>query len=139
MSKRLTSVVLLIAVLSLTLSMSASAAPLRATCNPLSGCVVRENGSNARWWADSWYKGTCGSGSGNWIVTYKTDNTTWRNADISKMRYYAAWWSKYVLYPWAATAQVVDNKTPGIVLCLGSAAGLTTSSDVSGTWVWLKP
>jgi len=130
---------ILVTVLLAGLVVPASAAPLQDTCNPLSGCVLRENGSNARWWADSWIKGTCGSGAGNWIVTYKTDNTTWRKADISKMRFYAAWYSDYILYPWAGKAQVVDNQTPGIVLCLGSGSGLMNSLDVKGTWVWLKP
>ena len=128
--------VLLLSTLLLTSVLAVSAAPLQQGCNPLSGCVLRESGDRARWWANSWRRGTCGTGANNWIVTYNTDNSTWRNADISKMRFYAAGWSGYRYYPWAGQAQVIDNKTPGIVLCLG---GILGPNDVRGTWVWLKP
>lgn len=140
-SYKIVGVVLLVAVLgSVLMHGAAIAAPTAQTCNPLSGCVLRENGSNARWWADSWHKGRCNSQTDqDWIVTYRTDNDTWRRADISKMRFYAAWWSKVAVYSWAGKAQVEDATTPGITLCIGSGRGLITGNDIKGTWVWLKP
>jgi Radical SAM superfamily/4Fe-4S single cluster domain len=77
----------------------------------------------------------------DWIVTYNTDNETWRDAanDPSGIRFYAAEWSKYRYYPWAGKAQAEDSTPPGIVLCLGTGGGTITENDVKGTWVWLKP
>lgn len=125
----------LVVVLFLVGTLCASAGP---PCNPASGCVKRKNGGNAQWWADSWRKGRCTEGSGDidWIVTYNTDNSTWRDADISKMHFGAAWWSGARYYPWSGKAQVIDNDPPGIRICLGSNLQWW---DVKGTYVWIEP
>lgn len=103
------------------------------SCNATSGCVMREKGDNARWWADSWAKGRCtGQSDEDWIVTYNTDNSTWKNANPVNIRFYAAWWSGALTYPWSAKAQVEDGMPPGITLCLGSKL---SENDIRGTWV----
>ena len=121
------------------LSLFAPAASVAAqACSPASGCVLKQNGTNARWWADSWRRGRCQSQSDNdWIVTYRTDNQTWRNANPSRIRFYAAGWSKVSWYWWVDRAQANDGVPPGISLCFGGNS--FSANDVSGTWVWLTP
>jgi hypothetical protein len=118
----------------------AQAAPLSATCILPNGCIPRESGTNAQWWADSWSKGTCRGHTGqDWIVTYKVNNNQWRQADQSKVRFYAAWWSVARWWKWAGQVQVENNSLSnggGIKICL---SGVLTSNDVKGTYLWLKP
>ena len=118
-------------------------APLTdASCTYPTGCILREAGSNAQWWADSWDKGTCRdhpAGSQDWIVTYKVNNDQWRNADQSKIRFYAAVWSAAWFWKWADELQVEDNVLSsggGIKVCL---SGVLFPIDVQGTYLWLQP
>lgn len=111
-------------------------------CTLPTGCIKREKGSDAQWWADSWYKGTCRDhkpGSQDWIVNYKVDNNEWKNADQSKVRFYAANWSKARWWKWTGKLQVEKNALSsggGITLCM---SGVLSENDVKGTYLWRKP
>lgn len=110
-------------------------APQPRVCNPASGCVLKENGTNARWWADSAVKTTCGSGANNWLVTYNTNNDTWRRlADFTRIRFYASSWSVQWL---TSSAQIPDHRPPVITLCFGG--NRFSYNDVMSTWVWIRP
>jgi hypothetical protein len=125
------------AFIALFISLPANAQVFEPRCDPASGCVLRESGSNAQWWADSWHKAKCtGHNEEDWVVTYKTDNDTWRTADVSRVRFYAAWWSKARWWKWSGKLQAEDNVLPGITLCV---SGVLSSNDIQGTYVWLKP
>jgi hypothetical protein len=110
-----------------------------ASCEPGSGCVLRENGVGA-WWADSATRGRCrGHSDQDWRVFYRTDNDSWRRADISKIRFGAASWSR-VSWAWpvgSSQAQADDIQPPGITLCFGGSR--YSLSDVMGTYVRLRP
>jgi hypothetical protein len=120
------------------------AAPLTgASCTYLTGCILREEGSNSQWWADSWERGICRdhdpSKGEDWIATYNVNNDQWRNADPSKIRFYAAVWSAYWFWKWANELQVEDNVLSsggGIKVCL---SGDLPSIEVKGTYLWLQP
>ena len=121
------------------------AAPLKASNCSLPGCIVREAGNNAQWWADSWTKGTCRDhprGSQDWIVTYKVNNNQWKRADQSKVRFYAAGWSK-ASWSWnwkSSQVQVENDSLPsgdGITICLSGS--VFNSNDIKGTYLWRKP
>jgi len=109
-----------------------------ADCVPSTGCVPKENGVGA-WWADSISKGQCaGQSDQDWKVFYRTDNSYWLRADINKIRFGAADWSK-VNWPWpigATQAQADDIQPPGITLCFGSHF---SEDDLKGTYVRLQP
>ena len=110
---------------------------VQQSCNPASGCVQRENGTNARWWADTVRRGRCGGQSDrDWIAFYRTDNQTWRNANPSRVRYYAANWSKVSWPGFGNQAAATDGVPAGITLCFGGTR--FTENDVRGTWVWLR-
>ena len=119
---------------------TAQAAPTAVACTLPSGCILREAGSNAQWWADSWRKGTCRGHSGqDWIVTYKVNNNDWKRADQSKVRFYAASWSLARYWKWAGQIQVENNflaSGGGITVCL---SGVLSANDVKGTYLWRKP
>lgn len=108
-------------------------------CHPIHGCMERENGTNARWWADSATKGRCGGQSDqDWIVKYKVDNSTWKSANPDKIRFYAANWSK-VSWPWpygSTKAATTDPYPAGVTVCFGG--NRYNKDDVMGTWIWLK-
>ena len=122
----------------------AQAAPLAGTsCTLNSGCILRESGSNAQWWADSWKKGICRGhdpkNGQDWIVTYKVNNNDWKKADPSKVRFYAASWSAAQWWKWAGQQQVENNSLSsggGITICL---SGVLSSNDIKGTYLWRKP
>jgi hypothetical protein len=141
-SVRWASVLLIILLVTIGLSATSAQAALSTSvaCILPNGCIQRESGSNAQWWADSWYKGTCRGHTGqDWIVTYKVNNTQWRNADQSKVRFYAASWSLARYWKWAGQMQVENNSLSsggGIKICLSGVLG---SNDVKGTYLWLKP
>jgi hypothetical protein len=72
-------------------------------------------------------------------VTYKVNNSQWRSADQYKVRFYAAWWSAARFWKWAGKLQVENNALSsggGITVCL---SGVLNSSDVKGTYLWIKP
>ena len=117
------------------------AAPSSAVaCILPNGCIPRESGSNAQWWADSWRKGYCpGHTSRDWIVTYRVNNSSWRNADQSKVRFNAAWWSLASYWKWTGQVMVINNSLRsggGITVCL---SGVLSANDVKGTYLWRKP
>lgn len=126
----------MVAIVSVCLGVASAAAANE--CRPTGGCVPRENGSNARWWADSAVKGRCGSQTDtDWLVTYKVDNSTWRRADPDKIRFYASEWSM-ILWPWpvgSTKAATTDPRPPGVTLCF---SGPYPKSHVMATWIWLK-
>ena len=103
------------------------------------GCIPREAGSNAQWWADSVRWGTCRGHTGqDWIVTYKVNNSQWIYADQSKVRFYAPWWSGYRYWKWSGRVQVENNALSsggGISVCL---SGALLSGDAKETYLWLK-
>jgi hypothetical protein len=128
-------------VLILLIPITATSVQASSTCTLQNGCILRENGSNSQWWADSWRKGTCRdhpANSQDWIVTYKVNNNTWRNADPTKVRFYAAWWSLAQIWKWSDMVQVENNalaRGGGITICL---SGVLRDTDVKGTYLWLK-
>lgn len=129
----------LVAVLSVWLAATGSASAHSDVCHPIHGCVVREYGTRARWWADSAVKGRCaGQSDQDWIVSYKVDNSTWRSANPDSIRFYAADWSKVSWgWPWGSPkAATTDPYPPGVKLCFGGTR--YTKNDVMGTWIWLK-
>ncbi len=132
--------IVLLASIGLFATVSQAAPSADGACILPNGCILRESGSNAQWWADSWYKGTCRGHTGmDWIVTYKVNNTQWRTADQSKVRFYAAWWSAAQWWKWANQVQVENNSLTdggGIIICL---SGVLSSNDVKGTYLWRKP
>ena len=103
-------------------------------CVASQGCIQRRNGTNNRWWADSWYRGTCTNQSDeDWIVTYNTDNQIWQSANRDDIR--------YMVYPIGiinpstfGQAQMEDNTPPNIVLCL---SGGLSEFAIKKSWVWL--
>jgi len=103
-------------------------------CAPTSGCVLMESGTNARWWPDSVKKAKCANQKDtDWLVTYKTDNQTWRKADPNKIRIYSDnWWARTKI---RGQAQIQDPYPPGITLCIG---GSLSESEAKSVWVWLK-
>ena len=106
-----------------------------ADCQPASGCVPKEKGTNAGWWATSWYKASSGTCAGDWVVTYST--TWWKSEWWPRVRVWAADWSKisWPLYS-GSHVQALDGVPPSIVLCFGARF---SENDIKGTYVWLTP
>ncbi len=132
----------IVGMLALVFAGSTSASTVHAhtdVCHPIHGCVVRENGTNARWWADSAVRGRCGGQSDqDWIVKYRVDNDTWKRANPDRIRFYAASWSR-VSWGWpfgSSKAATTDPYPPSVTLCFGG--NRYSKDDVMGTWIWLK-
>ena len=114
------------------------------TCTLTSGCILRESGSNAQWWADSWDSVYCRDHDPkkgqDWIVNYKVNNDDWRAADPTKVRFYAAYWSGYWFWKWSNKVQVENTYSlpsgGGITVCL---SGVLSSNSVKGTYLWRQP
>jgi len=123
-----------------TIGVRATSISASTACTLPNGCILREHGENARWWADSVRRGTCRGHTGkDWIVTYRVNNRRWRNADQTKVRFYAAWWSLARWWKWTGKVQVEDNSLSsggGITICL---SGILPESHVKGTYLWIKP
>lgn len=117
---------------------ASSAELVPSQCIPTSGCMLREDGSNDRWWADDWHRGRCGNGQTDtdWLVTYNVDRGPWLSVDPNSIRYSAFAWQSFVRLDPRGRAQVEDPSPPTITLCFG---GSFSESAVMQTWVWIKP
>ena len=142
MRKTLWTVVQLLVLLCALMPMAtpAAAATTHSDCTYSGGCVLRQSGTNAQWWADSWQRGHCrnhpADQRNDWLVTYRTNNSNWRNASPSRVRFYAAWWSAVKYNPLSWHSQAEGSSLPGITLCFGHEFSV---NDVRGTYVWLTP
>lgn len=103
-------------------------------CTPSTGCVLVEEGTNARWNPDSWKKGKCLSQTDeDWIVTYDADDDMWRSADISTIRVWSD--EKPARAKIGGKIQVNEPRSPTVELCL---SGRLTEGEVKSVWIWLK-
>ena len=108
-------------------------------CITSQGCVLVEQGTNARWYPDATENAPCISQNDkDWKVTYKTDDDTWRNADISTIRVFSdneSALNKITKNGTTNRVQINDPQPPSIELCL---SGRLTVDELKTVWVWLK-
>jgi hypothetical protein len=105
-----------------------------ANCQPSSGCVLLEEGKNAKSFPTSWKKDVCPNHTDqDWVVIYNLDGDAWRNADVNDIRIYSD--SSPARNKIGETAQVNEPVIPNASLCL---SGRLSEEEAKSVWIWLK-